>query len=236
MSTDLYMGGTSQITPGTFANIYMAPSGTGTLGSTIFLQGGEISGTGASNIQLIGPSNTPQITINGGGQSAFSPLNVTNGGCAIQTISPYTANPGNCNYGINTDNVNVSGLVNANAFYAQNFNYTASDIRFKTNVQPIVDALDAIMKLKPVSYTLKSSGKDSLGVIAQDLEKVYPQLVTQGEGMKAVNYDGLIGPLIGAVQELKEENDQLRQKLQQQEQRQNDLEKEIKALRPAVNP
>ena len=69
------------------------------------------------------------------------------------------------------------------------------------------------MKLKPVSFTFKSNGKEGLGVIAQDLEKVYPQLVTKGEGMKSVNYEGLIGPLIGAVQELKNENDDLRQQL-----------------------
>ena len=85
------------------------------------------------------------------------------------------------------------------------------------------------MKLRPVSFTLKTNGKKSMGVIAQELEKVYPQLVSQqkGEDLRFVNYDGLIGPLIGAVQELKKENDQLRQELHVQEQREKALEQKM---------
>lgn len=77
-----------------------------------------------------------------------------------------------------------------------------SDERLKENVHPITKATDVLMKLKPVEWNWKR------GVIAQDLEKVLPDLVhddPSGSGFKKVNYVGLIPYLVSAVQELKEE-------------------------------
>ena len=89
------------------------------------------------------------------------------------------------------------------------------------------------MRLKPVSFAFKSNGVPGLGVIAQDIEKVYPQLVSEkSDGMKAVNYEGLIAPLIGAVQELKQENDELKKQLQFQEERQQELERKLQDRGP----
>ena len=57
----------------------------------------------------------------------------------------------------------------------------------------------------------KGSGQQ-MGVIAQDVEKVFPQLVvTNDNGFKSVNYPGLVAPLIEAVKELKADNDKLRE-------------------------
>ncbi|NBX71563.1 tail fiber domain-containing protein, partial [bacterium] len=50
----------------------------------------------------------------------------------------------------------------------------------------------------------KETGKSSYGVIAQELQKVLPELVKQGE-VKSVNYNGIIGVLIEAIKELKNE-------------------------------
>jgi len=89
-----------------------------------------------------------------------------------------------------------------------------------------------VMKINPVSFAFKESGKASMGVIAQELEKVYPQLVTEGpDGMKAVTYDGLIAPLVGSVQELKKDNDSLRALLKEQMAKQEKLERELEKLR-----
>jgi hypothetical protein len=77
------------------------------------------------------------------------------------------------------------------------------------------------MRLDPVSFVYKRNGQKSLGVIAQDVEKVYPELVGEREGFKAVNYNGLIAPLLGAVQELKKENDQLKHRLDDMQQQIN---------------
>ena len=85
--------------------------------------------------------------------------------------------------------------------------HTASDFRFKENITTITGAVDKVKQLRGVEYTLKSNCKDSVGVIAQEVEKVYPQLVSTSDelqglsGAKSVNYSSLIGVLIEAIKE-----------------------------------
>ena len=62
-----------------------------------------------------------------------------------------------------------------------------------------------------ISFDWKSSGNPSYGVIAQELEQVLPELVSDGDP-KAVSYNGIIGVLIEAVKELKEEIEELKKK------------------------
>ena len=121
----------------------------------------------------------------------------------------------------------ISGSLTANSFI-----YQGSDMRLKKNIVALSDPLADIMKIRPVSFDYRSSGKPSMGVIAQDLEKIYPQLVAENpQGLKMVSYEGLIAPLIGSVQELKKENEGLRDILRAQIARQDEMEKEIKDLR-----
>ncbi|MEC8329744.1 MAG: tail fiber domain-containing protein, partial [Verrucomicrobiota bacterium] len=95
----------------------------------------------------------------------------------------------------------VSGTVVANSFES------SSDYRFKDNIKTITGAVDKVKQLRGVEYTLKSNGKDSVGVIAQEVEEVYPQLVSTSDerlgvkDAKSVNYSSLIGVLIEAVKE-----------------------------------
>lgn len=112
------------------------------------------------------------------------------------------------------------------------FTYISSDARVKKDIKPLSGSLTDIMKIKPVSFTYKANGIKSMGVIAQDLEKIYPQLVLDGkDGMKTVSYEGLIAPLISSVQELKTENDKLNKSLLEQIHKQEKLEKEIERLK-----
>ena len=70
--------------------------------------------------------------------------------------------------------------------------------------------MDIVSKLDGVKFTWKKGGNDSVGVIAQNVEDVLPELViTDDEGTKSVNYNGLVGVLIEAVKEL---NDKLESK------------------------
>jgi hypothetical protein len=102
----------------------------------------------------------------------------------------------------------VSGNVTATAYLH------SSDERLKDNIKP-VSGLDLIMQLRGVTYDWKESGKPSAGIIAQDVEKVLPSAVqTNEDGMKSVEYDQLIAPLIEAVKELKAENDSLKQRIE----------------------
>ena len=90
--------------------------------------------------------------------------------------------------------VAVTENVTANGFIYR------SDRRLKDDITPLSGSLGKILKLNGYSYTWKSTGKADIGVIAQEVETVYPELVhTNSEGMKSVEYANLIAPLIEAI-------------------------------------
>jgi len=84
---------------------------------------------------------------------------------------------------------------------AANFNAT-SDVNFKYNIKSIDSALGILNQLDGVGFTWKSTGKNSYGVIAQEIEKVLPELVDIQGDVKSVNYLGIIAFLINSVKEL----------------------------------
>ncbi len=211
MQTPFYLGGQAS---------YFASSAAATTGGGIMsVQGGTIALGGTGRI-----TGSGDMTVASGG-NPFISLNST-------TCTKATYNDGSCAEVLKiTGDATVSNLLAANGLYANTFIYQGSDIRLKNNVKSLDNPLTDIMKLNPVSFAYKSSGKESMGVIAQDLEKVYPQLVAEGpQGLKAVSYEGLIAPLIGAVQELKKENDSLRQQLHEQAMHQEKTDKELAKL------
>jgi hypothetical protein len=89
---------------------------------------------------------------------------------------------------------------------------SASDIKLKTNISTILNPLDKVSKLNGVEFTWKETGKKSAGVIAQEVEKVLPNLVN-GDETKTVNYNGLIGLLIECIKEQQKEIDFLKQNI-----------------------
>ena len=120
--------------------------------------------------------------------------------------------------GISTG-VSVSGFVTATTgtysgtVAAANFNST-SDAAVKENVSLIEDAVDKIVQVDGVNFTWKETGLPSIGVIAQNVETVFPELVT-GTDKKAVNYNGLVGVLIETVKEQQKQIENLQEKVAQ---------------------
>lgn len=94
---------------------------------------------------------------------------------------------------------------------AADFNST-SDENLKTNIETVQSPLDTLQQLRGVTFDWKETNKASIGVIAQELEQVLPELVNNGDH-KSVNYNGLIGVLIEAVKELSEEVKELKNKV-----------------------
>jgi hypothetical protein len=104
--------------------------------------------------------------------------------------------------------------------------YYSSDIRLKENVRKIDNALDIINQIRGVRFDwttehLDSRGgvdeffvrKEDIGVIAQEVEKVLPEIVaTRINGFKGVKYEKLIAVLISAIQELDNEIQELKKK------------------------
>ena len=85
----------------------------------------------------------------------------------------------------------------------------SSDIRLKTNIRTIDHALETVMKLRGVRFDWKKDGTHSIGVIAQEMERVFPEVVSTSpaDGMKSVAYGNLVGALIEAVKDLKRGDD-----------------------------
>ena len=97
---------------------------------------------------------------------------------------------------------------------ASSFVYS-SDKSLKTSIQQIPNALEKLKQLNGVSFNWKSSGEKSIGLIAQDVEKVYPEIVSTGEnGLKAVDYAKLVAVLIEAVKEQQKQIDELKAQLE----------------------
>ena len=88
-----------------------------------------------------------------------------------------------------------------------------SDVRVKENIKTIKSSLDKVSKLRGVEFNKIGENEKSIGVIAQEIEKVIPEVVkTDDEGMKSVAYGNISGLLIEAIKELKAEIDLLKSK------------------------
>jgi hypothetical protein len=91
---------------------------------------------------------------------------------------------------------------------------TTSDERAKDDITPITGALDKVQQLGGYSFTLKATDEKSSGVIAQEVQKVMPELVQEGaEGLLSVQYGNMVGLLIEAIKEQQAQIDELKQKL-----------------------
>jgi len=77
-----------------------------------------------------------------------------------------------------------------------------SDIALKSDIQPLTNSLEKIQQITGYKYKLDNASINSMGVIAQDVEKVFPDLVHGDEGSKTLQYSGLIGVLVEAVKDL----------------------------------
>jgi hypothetical protein len=125
---------------------------------------------------------------------------------------------------------------------------TTSDLRLKTDIETIENALDKVCRLRGVSYRFKEKydpeSMKSLGMIAQELEQEFPELVsefkkdTDGDGeeesYKAISYGGFTAPLLEAVKELKARNDALEAKTPELETKLGSLETTVAAMNARI--
>ena len=122
-----------------------------------------------------------------------SPVSFTN------TVSIGTTNTApiieqtDINYVLNVNgNIALNGIIN-----------TSSDVRLKSNIKTCENSLDKILNCRGVSFNYNDDENKNIGVIAQELEEVFPELVNKNkEGYKNVNYIGIIGVLIEAIKDL----------------------------------
>ena len=102
-----------------------------------------------------------------------------------------------------------------------------SDRRYKENIQQLEEAegLGLVETLNPVRFNWKDKERDQrdhLGLIAQEVEEILPELVGGTEEKKAVDYMGLVPVLIKAIQQQQDQIDQLNEKIEMLESQKND--------------
>lgn len=131
-----------------------------------------------------------------GGAVSLSGANIT----GVATITTFSGT-----------HISVSGIVTAT-----DFNST-SDINLKENIKPISSALDKLIAINGVEFDWKENKSPSIGVIAQEVEKVFPNLVKEVEDHKTINYNGLIGVLVEAVKEQQNEILNLKKRIEKLE-------------------
>jgi hypothetical protein len=131
------------------------------------------------------------------------------------------------NFGLDSDNVLRIGGWSASANRWQldmSGNMTAagnvtaySDIRLKDNIEPIKNALEKVSQINGVTFTRndqENKTKRHAGVIAQEVEKVLPEVVSEdNQGIKNVAYGNMMGLMIEAIKELKGEIEELKSKI-----------------------
>ena len=121
--------------------------------------------------------------------------------------------------------------------YAPDF-ITTSDLRLKTDIETIENALDKVCRLRGVSYRLKENynpeSTKSLGMIAQELEQEFPELVSENRGYKNIGYYNFTAALLNSAKELKSRNDALQAKHAAWEARIKVLEAELVSMDTAL--
>jgi hypothetical protein len=178
--------------------------------------------TGSHNI-ILGEDPSSAIT------SGSSNILIGNSLSGLTASSNYQLNIGNVITGTglgtpSTSTVTIAGALSISGAATGPAFMTSSDARIKTNITPLENGLEGIAALTGVTYSYRPPaerevgkelslpvGKPQMGVIAQNVEQVFPEAVeTMGPtGIKAVNYNMLMAPMIEAVKTLKRQNEAL---------------------------
>ena len=122
-------------------------------------------------------------------------------------------------------NFQTAGSVTASSFVY------SSDRSLKDDITPLQSPLEKILSLSGYTFTWKANGQKDIGIIAQEVEKVFPELVHTDTktGLKSVEYGNLVAPLIESVKSQQKTIEEQDIKIQNLEARLDKLEKLLEA-------
>jgi hypothetical protein len=181
--------------------------------------------TGNASTATTAAALTNARTINGTSFDGSANITIANlvSGSSQVTLSSTTGGTTASNVQFNSLGIGMAASATAGRIDATNdiVAFSSSDIRFKENITPIENALDKISKISGNTYDWKAENKiehgyegNDVGVIAQEIEAVLPQLVqTRENGFKAVKYDKLVALLIEGIKEQQTQIEKLRMDL-----------------------
>ena len=173
-------------------------SSSASFNSSVYLNGSSIYLGSSSTIRSSSGSGGLQIT-SGGNVETQSDLIVL--GNDIISSSGSTVMSMSSDDATFSDDLIVNGDVTV-----------SSDARLKANITSLGSTIAKLLLIDGKSYTMKKDGKSKIGVLAQDIQKVFPELVTVDKNdMLAVNYQGLVPVLINALKEQQLEIENLKE-------------------------
>lgn len=103
----------------------------------------------------------------------------------------------------------LSGATFSGTVTAPNF-VSSSDARLKSNIAPIPQALAKVKALTGITFTMAGNETPQMGLIAQDVQRVAPEVVVEADGVLRLAYGNLVGLLVEAIKDLAQEVDQLK--------------------------
>jgi len=110
-------------------------------------------------------------------------------------------------------NLTVTGFIQAGGDLIAFQNLVPSDSRLKSDVTPLKDSLAKINQMQGVSYTFNPSGKKQVGLIAQEVNEIVPEVVSVQNDYYTLSYPNLVAVLIEAVKELSDKVEDLEYRL-----------------------
>jgi len=110
-----------------------------------------------------------------------------------------------------------------------------SDLRLKRDITPLDGVLDRVMHLRPVSYRFRGESAEmprSLGLVAQEVEPLFPEVVGDCDGFKGLAYSELVPVTIRAIQEL---NQKVAEQLKAKDAQIQELRQKVERLEALAN-
>lgn len=90
---------------------------------------------------------------------------------------------------------------------------SSSDFVLKKDIITFENALDVIKSLRGVSFRWKDNGDKNIGLVAQEVEQILPEVVKEDLGLKSINYSSIVGVLVEAIKEQQTEIEILKKKI-----------------------
>ena len=183
--------------------------GNATFIGTMFINGVSANGSLGTAGQVLTSNGSDTywstVTANGGGTSINLSANTTDTATYYFPLSNSASGTWANGVIANTKLyfVPATGTLSATTFNS------LSDLEYKTDVEQINNSLNVLKQVDGVSFKWKDTGHKSYGVIAQEVEKILPEIVDINNDVKSVNYQALIGFLIEAVKELSDKVEKL---------------------------
>jgi hypothetical protein len=216
--------GSSISTTYTDAKVTAVNAGTGisvnqTTGSLTVTNSGVTSLVAGTNISISGSTGAVTVNVSGTVAAATNATNSSNSAVTDDTTTNATHYPNfvagtSGNQAEKVSSTKLTFNPSSGLLTSTDYN-SSSDKRLKSNIKTVEGALDKVNSLRGVTFKWKEGGSDSIGLIAQEVQKVIPEVVTKDDnGYLGIRYTNIIGVLVEAIKEQQDQINTLKKQIE----------------------